>query len=93
METQMLTPTPGGDYPRTWNEFLDWFATEEACQAFLEKLKAAAIRVATCWAREDLVSSVPMKKSARSAAKATKPTISFPTRWHGQAIEPKAARE
>ena len=29
METQMLTPTPGGDYPRTWNEFLDWFATEE----------------------------------------------------------------
>ena len=39
METQMLTPTPGGDYPRTWNEFLDWFATEEACQAFLEKLR------------------------------------------------------
>ena len=38
METQMLTPTPGQDYPRTWNEFLDWFATEEACQAFLEKL-------------------------------------------------------
>lgn len=30
METQMLTPTPGRDYPRTWNEFLDWFATEEA---------------------------------------------------------------
>ena len=23
----------------TWNEFLDWFATEEACQAFLEKLR------------------------------------------------------
>ena len=20
METQMLTPTPGGDYPRTWNK-------------------------------------------------------------------------
>ena len=39
METQMLTPTPGRDYPRTWNEFLDWFATEEACQAFLEKLR------------------------------------------------------
>ena len=34
----MLTPIPGRDYPRTWNEFLDWFATEEACQAFLEKL-------------------------------------------------------
>ena len=39
METQMLTPTPGQDYPRTWNELLDWFATEEACQAFLEKLR------------------------------------------------------
>ena len=39
METQMLTPIPGQDYPRTWNEFLDWFATEEACQAFLEKLR------------------------------------------------------
>ena len=35
----MPTPTPGQDYPRTWNEFLDWFATEEACQAFLEKLR------------------------------------------------------
>ena len=22
----MLTPTPGRDYPRTWNEFLDWHA-------------------------------------------------------------------
>ena len=32
----MLTPTPGQDYPRTWNEFLGWFATEAACQAFLE---------------------------------------------------------
>ena len=39
MKTQMPTPTPGQDYPRTWNEFLDWFATEEACQAFLEKLR------------------------------------------------------
>jgi transposase-like protein len=39
MKTQMPTPTPGQDYPRTWNEFLDWFATEEACQAFLEKAR------------------------------------------------------
>ena len=47
METQMLTPTPGRDYPRTWNEFLDWFATEEA-QAFLEKRwpQASSARVA-----------------------------------------------
>jgi YD repeat-containing protein len=39
METQILAPTPGQDYPRTWNEFLDWFATEEACLTFLEKLR------------------------------------------------------
>jgi hypothetical protein len=48
----MLTPTPGQDYPRTWNEFLDWFGTEEACQAFLEKLR--------CWG--------PKASSARVAA-------------------------
>jgi len=39
METQILVPAPGRDYPRTWNEFLDWFATEEACLIFLEKLR------------------------------------------------------
>lgn len=26
-------------YPRTWNEFLDWFGSEEACQAYLEQLR------------------------------------------------------
>ena len=48
METQMLTPTPGRDYPRTWNRFLDWFATEEACLAFLGfgGPKASSARVA-----------------------------------------------
>lgn len=39
METQILAPSPGQDYPRTWNEFLDLFATEEACLAFLERLR------------------------------------------------------
>ena len=29
----------GKDYPRTWNEFLGWFASEEACQAYLERLR------------------------------------------------------
>ena len=37
----MLTPTPGRDYPRTWNEFLDWFCHRRGCQAFLEKLPVA----------------------------------------------------
>lgn len=35
----MLAPVPGKDYPRTWNEFLDWFPTEEACLSFLERLR------------------------------------------------------
>ncbi len=35
----MLTPIPGQDFPRPWTEFRVWFATEEACQAFLEKLR------------------------------------------------------
>jgi len=30
---------PGKDYPHNWNEFLDWFSSEEACLAFLEKLR------------------------------------------------------
>ena len=41
METQILAPNPGKDYPQTWNEFLDWFGTEEACLAYLERLRWA----------------------------------------------------
>ncbi len=32
-------PVAGKDYPRNWSEFLDWFASEEACLAYLEKLR------------------------------------------------------
>ncbi len=32
-------PVAGKDYPRNWREFLDWFASEEACLAYLEKLR------------------------------------------------------
>jgi transposase-like protein len=39
METQMVSPIPGKDYPKNWNDFLDWFGTEEACLAYLEKLR------------------------------------------------------
>ena len=39
METHILAPIPGKDYPQNWNDFLDWFATEEACLAYLEKLR------------------------------------------------------
>jgi transposase-like protein len=41
METHIVAPTPGKDYPQNWNDFLDWFATEEACSAYLEKLRWA----------------------------------------------------
>ena len=32
-------PVAGKDYPRNWSEFLDWFASEEACASYLEKLR------------------------------------------------------
>jgi len=32
-------PQAGKDYPRNWNEFLDWFASEESCVAYLERLR------------------------------------------------------
>lgn len=41
MEDHGLTPTPVKDYPQTWNEFLDWFATEDACLSYLERLRWA----------------------------------------------------
>jgi len=34
-----VTPEAGKDYPRNWNEFLDRFASEEACLAYLEGLR------------------------------------------------------
>jgi transposase-like protein len=39
MDIQTLSPMPEKDYPQTWNEFLDWFGTEEACLAYLERLR------------------------------------------------------
>ena len=39
MDIQIVALTAGKDYPSTWNDFLDWFATEEACLAYLEKLR------------------------------------------------------
>jgi hypothetical protein len=35
----IATPEAGKDYPRNWGEFLDWFANEEACLRYLEKLR------------------------------------------------------
>ncbi len=34
-----IKPVAGQDYPRTWNEFQDWFASDEACAAYLEQLR------------------------------------------------------
>lgn len=33
------SPEAGKDYPRNWNEFLDWFGTEQSCLAYLERLR------------------------------------------------------
>ena len=39
--TQMDTikPVAGRDYPATWSEFQDWFASDEVCAAYLEQLR------------------------------------------------------
>jgi transposase-like protein len=34
-----MVPLPSQDYPRTWSEFLDWFSSDEACMAYLERLR------------------------------------------------------
>ena len=39
MDNQVLAPQGGKDYPRNWTEFLDWIPTEEACAAYLERLR------------------------------------------------------
>jgi transposase-like protein len=39
MEPQIVAAFPGQDYPQNWNDFLDWFGTEEACLGYLEKLR------------------------------------------------------
>ncbi len=35
----IVVPEAGKEYPRNWNAFLDWFGTEEACLAYLERLR------------------------------------------------------
>jgi len=34
-----VDPVSGRDYPKTWVQFEDWFATEIACVAYIEKLR------------------------------------------------------
>jgi hypothetical protein len=36
MDIHILASTATKDYPQKWNEFLDWFGTEEACLAYLD---------------------------------------------------------
>lgn len=39
MGKSAITLVSGRDYPRDWNQFLDWFADEEACLSYLEQLR------------------------------------------------------
>lgn len=36
---QSSKPIAGQDYPRDWNQFLDWFSDEESCLSYLERLR------------------------------------------------------
>lgn len=33
------SPVAGRDYPKTWVEFEDWFASDQSCAAYLERLR------------------------------------------------------
>ncbi|MFN5141076.1 MAG: IS1595 family transposase [Burkholderiales bacterium] len=39
MDIHTLSPVAGKDYPRTWNEFQSWFATEQDCANYLAGLR------------------------------------------------------
>lgn len=39
MDIHILAPESAKDYPHNWNEFLDWFGSEEACLSYLERLR------------------------------------------------------
>lgn len=39
MSDLAISLASGRDYPRDWNQFLDWFADEEACLSYLEQLR------------------------------------------------------
>src|SRR5450755_4697195 len=54
----IVTPEAGKDYPRNWNEFLDWFASEEACLAYLEGLRWLW-RGAACLSLQPVAADVP----------------------------------
>ncbi len=59
MDIQMVAPVAGKDYPQNWNEFLDWFATEEACLAYLERLRWAGGFETWCSACQNPTSEAP----------------------------------
>ena len=52
-------PEAGKDYPCSWNEFLDWFSTEERCLAYLGGTGlAAGVRVPELRRRAPIVRAV-----------------------------------
>ncbi len=39
MSIASLSPVAGQDYPRTWDQFVDWFGDEAACLQYLERVR------------------------------------------------------
>jgi transposase-like protein len=47
-------PVSGRDYPRTWEQFLDWFPDEASCHAYLELLRwPHGFECPTCGKRDE----------------------------------------
>ena len=54
MDIQIVAPQAGQDYPVNWNQFLDWFASEESCLRYLERLRwASGFACPACGAIEE----------------------------------------
>jgi transposase-like protein len=39
VDVELARPVAGVDYPSTWSQFVAWFATEEACADYLDRLR------------------------------------------------------
>jgi hypothetical protein len=85
-----MAPDAKPEYPRTWGQFLDQFATEEACAAYLERLRWPPQNFAT------MRSPKPRACEERGAARKTwvlKPPAAYPELRQRRTKLPRAATQ
>ena len=69
MSIHIVAPRAGKDYPRNWNEFLDGFASDAACLAYLQQLRwPAGFVCPNCGAAGDPYRSSRARLTCRDCA-------------------------